>query len=365
MMQKTTTTKVSTSTEKGKITTTTTTHTVVSPTAATATITSAAITPATIAAMTDPRVADLIHSGIGKHVTIIGFPYDDGVKRNGGRPGAAKGPAAFLHLLTTRRTGTAINPEKRISLTHLDIGLLPFIDASLPLEQAHARLKTLVQLVLDQGSIPFVIGGGNDQSYPNASALLSHLESSPQTIGVINIDAHLDVRPRTQKGEVHSGTPFRELLEDPRFASSPASRAHPRLVEFAAQGSQCAQSHVDYIHASNGSVVWLDEIQNHPRGASACFVDTLATMSGEKLFISFDLDSIHGGDAPGVSCPSPNGLSAKDALEICFEAGKDPRVVLFDLSELNPEVEEYRSARLTAMMFNYFLLGLAKRVPVE
>jgi arginase family enzyme len=28
-------------------------------------------------------------------VTLIGFPHDFGVKRNGGRPGAAKGPSTL------------------------------------------------------------------------------------------------------------------------------------------------------------------------------------------------------------------------------------------------------------------------------
>ena len=57
------------------------------------------------------------------------------------------------------------------------------------------------------------IGGSNDQSYPNASALLT---VSPTRVGVINIDSHFDVRP-LKEGKAHSGSPFRLLLEDPRF----------------------------------------------------------------------------------------------------------------------------------------------------
>jgi formiminoglutamase len=39
----------------------------------------------------------------------------------------------------------------------------------------------------------FVIGGSNDQSYQNVRALMELHPKS--TIGVINIDAHFDVRP--------------------------------------------------------------------------------------------------------------------------------------------------------------------------
>lgn len=70
------------------------------------------------------------------------------------------------------------------------------------------------------GGIPFVVGGGNDQSCPNALGMIEALKAKtpstatkPPSVGVINIDAHFDVRPR-KLGQVHSGSPFRELMED-------------------------------------------------------------------------------------------------------------------------------------------------------
>ena len=82
---------------------------------------------------------------------------------------------------------------------------------------------------------------------------------------------------------------------------------------------------------------------------------------GEDIFVSFDIDSISGADCPGVSAPGVRGLSAQDALDICFAAGQHPRVRLFDLSEYNPTVESYRTGKLVATMFYYFCLGVAAR----
>ena len=45
-----------------------------------------------------------------------------------------------------------------------------------------------------KGAIPFVIGGGNDQSYPNARGMMNTLDDSASVL-VVNVDAHLDVRP--------------------------------------------------------------------------------------------------------------------------------------------------------------------------
>lgn len=51
----------------------------------------------------DPRMGALVSSGVDRdssaaasalHVAVIGFPYDEGCVRNGGRPGARRGPGA-------------------------------------------------------------------------------------------------------------------------------------------------------------------------------------------------------------------------------------------------------------------------------
>jgi formiminoglutamase len=196
-------------------------------------------------------------------------------------------------------------------------------------------------------------------------------------IGVINIDAHFDVRP-LKNGLAHSGSPFRQLLEDVRFSKQltpPAANSQPqyRFIEYAAQGSQCSKEHADYLlKAGNGQskIYWvndpIDEFKHseRPLGGSARaqhFADVLHRMGGQALFVSFDLDAVTGADAPGVSCPGTIGLSAHDALFMAYSAGLNPRVRLFDLSEFNPKFDEYRTGRLVANMFYYFCLGVAGR----
>jgi hypothetical protein len=56
------------------------------------------------------------------------------------------------------------------------------------------------------------------------------------------------------------------------------------------------------------------------------------------------------------------GLTAQEAFDICFEAGKNPKVKMFDLSEYNPKIEEYRTGKLVSFMFYYFAMGLSLRI---
>lgn len=248
---------------------------------------------------------------------------------------------------------SASNVEFGVDINDLHVAVqddpTPRTDGNL--EEAHRELEERVGRALGAGAVPFVIGGGNDQSYPNAAALLAHSRGRP--VACVNIDAHTDVRP-LKEGRSHSGSPFRQLLEDPRFDGR-------NFVEFAAQGMQCSADHVRYAQSKGAAFVWLREVQASG-DAGAAFARTLARFpSDARVFVSFDLDAVRGADAPGVSCPGAVGLSSDDALSICRVAGADPRVALVDLSEFNPDVEAYRTGKLVAAMFYHFLLGFASR----
>ena len=302
----------------------------------------------------DPRLGDLLLLPLTnckkEKVAILGYPCDIGVERNNGRVGSKNGPDCIRKLF--KKMGPVVNPELDIDLSiiHLeDYGDVKITDS---LENNHVNLATDVFKLCNDGFIGVVIGGGNDQSYPNAKGLMSSLKSGD--IGVVNIDAHFDVRPLINGNLAHSGSPFRQLLEDDMFVKDGG-----KFVEFASQGSQCSAEHAEYIQNKGGSIVWLSEIQKY--GAKDSFLNVINNFRGRPIFVSFDIDSIRGADCPGVSCPAVIGLSAQDALDICFLAGKYSGTKLLDLSEFNPVIEEDRTARLVVNMIYHFLLGMAKR----
>ena len=283
-------------------------------------------------------------------MVLLGFPCDTGVEINGGRPGARHGPEKFRSWI--RRYGTVDNPEIDIDLSAITLADAGDIPSDLPLQEAHTALTRQTTSILQKGGIPFVIGGGNDQSYPNACALLDLKPDSP--LGVINIDAHLDVRP-LKNGQAHSGSPFRLLLEDARFSGQ-------NFIEFAAQGSQVSREHALYVRDKQGDIIWYSEVSRGDSAAQA-FRNALGRLAWQcdSLFVSFDLDSIRASEAPGVSCPGIMGLRAKEAFEMAFAAGAHSKVHLFDVSEYNPLIEEERTGRLAVGIFYHFCLGVASR----
>ena len=302
-------------------------------------------------------------------VVILGFPFDEGCRRNGGRPGAQFGPDAFRQFVPAM--GCVVNAEYDADLRHLKIADGGNVTGD-TLEAAHANLREAVRRVMLSGAVPFVVGGSNDQSAPNGLAALDVVGSG--NLAVVNIDAHLDVRPLTPEGLAHSGSPFRQLLEDGRLPGT-------QFVEFACQGNQCSAAHVDYVKEKGGSLYWWSEIRSTPVQTFQRLLDEGGGMtarqandpdvpsrglrrpnSAPRWFVSFDIDAITGADCPGVSCPASFGLGSDDALRMCHAAGVSSRVALVDVSEMNPIIEGYRTPRLVANMLYFFLLGMSRRL---
>lgn len=94
--------------------------------------------------------------------------------------------AAFRRFVP--KLGCAVNPEFGCDLRGIRLGDAGDAHGE-TLEAAHADLTARVTQVLRAGAVPFVVGGGNDQSYANARALLDTKGDSQ--VSVVNIDAHL------------------------------------------------------------------------------------------------------------------------------------------------------------------------------
>ncbi|CAF1493261.1 unnamed protein product [Adineta ricciae] len=258
----------------------------------------------------DIRLGDIITEDDNGDIILLGFPYDEGVRRNNGRIFG---------------------------------------------KEAHQQLEERVTHLIRNNKIPFVVGGGNDQSYPNASGLLNNSKS----IYVINIDAHLDVRPLKEGNKAHSGSPFRQLIEDERFHRNPSNR----FIEFASQGSQCSIEHVNYLRSKSPltNIIWYQTIRDDPLTPFQSIIKSAEEQNCD-IFVSFDIDSIISASCPGVSAPASVGLSAQQACDLAFIAGQSFHVKLMDMSEYNPIVEEYRTGKLITLIFYHFILGRAKAI---
>jgi formiminoglutamase len=299
----------------------------------------------------DPRLGDRIvrapqpggrtNGGPGSLVTFIGYADDRAVVNGRGRAGAAQGPAEL------RRSLSRLTPGDRGELDALTLHDLGDATPDLgSIEEVHAAVEEAAFAALQAGGRVVLLGGGHDGAYATHSALVRAVSG---VVGAINVDAHLDVRA-LRDGLITSGTPFRRLAErwKERYA----------LVELGMQPQHNARAHRDWVAARGFVVLPLDEI----RGRVADTFSGALRSSAEAIAVSLDLDSVAASSAPGVSAPSPDGLSPADLYACARAAGRDARVRVLDVMELAPPLDvDGRTARLGAAAIWHFLAGVAER----
>ena len=287
----------------------------------------------------DPRLGDWLRDSAladDTRVAILGFPSDEGVRRNGGRPGAAQGPAAIREALYTM-TPDARGREPFVALLGrtADLG---DVQVTGDVEADQARLGKRVGELLAADVIPIVLGGGHETAFGH---FLGHVEAG-QAVRALNWDAHADVRP-LKEGRAHSGSPFRQMLDHP--SSLCAGYTVAGLMPW-----RVAAAHA----AVPDRVVWADDL------SAARAEAEVAALDGPTL-ASFDLDAVDA--APGVSAPGVGGLPVPVWLTAAEACGRSPHVRSVDVVELNPLHDaDGRPAALAALTVWHVFRGLAARV---
>jgi formiminoglutamase len=292
----------------------------------------------------DPRVGHLlgrklVESGEPR-VVIIGFPTDEGVRRNGGRPGAAAAPAEIRRALY-RFTPDAENLAAFVDLLEhtQDLGDLT---TSADLEGDQERLGAVLAEVLAAGAFPIVLGGGHETAYGH---FLGYVQGE-DAVTLVNFDAHTDVRPLIE-GRGHSGSPFRQAVLHP-------SGLGRRYIAAGLLPQSVAAGHLAFVR-EHGEAVFREAL--HPGRIAGIYNGLRA-----PTLVSFDIDAVSQAEAPGVSAPAAGGLSPDIWLTAAYAAGRCPAVTSFDIVETNPSFDrDHQTARLAALTVWQVLRGLAER----
>jgi formiminoglutamase len=298
----------------------------------------------------DPRlgeVAEFWRGGVpelrpGRPV-LIGFPQDEGVRRNGGRVGAAEAPREIRRWLYRLVPWDCESDGDLAALGLLDVGNVR-IERSL--EETQTALGEVIGAVLRAGAIPIVLGGGHETAYGHYLGYVA----AALPVGVVNIDAHLDVRPLID-GKGHSGSPFRQMMEHP---------AQPlpgeRYVCLGAQLHNTARAHILYVVDGGGVVLPAGRL---PRMFSSYLRLQCQEFGAEggRVYVTFDADAIRVADVPGVSAPNVIGLPGDVGFVCARVAGGSPTVSSFDLVEINPRYDrDGQSARWAGLVVWNFLV---------
>lgn len=268
-------------------------------------------------------------------VALLGFGSDAGVRRNRGRPGASRGPAAIrgaLANLAWHGTGPLY-----------DAGDLSCRGDAL--ESAQQALGDRVAGLLDAGHFPVVLGGGHEVAFGSWLGIASFLAArrSRPRLGIINFDAHLDLRDPTGGGS--SGTPFAQIAEACNQRNWP--------FQYACLGISRASNTRALLQRAErlGAMVWEDRAIRE--STLEAIADQLRRFMAacDHLYLTIDLDVLPSWEAPGVSAPAARGVPMA-LLEALTEPVRDSgKLLLAELAEMNPQYDiDHRTARAAARL---------------
>jgi formiminoglutamase len=304
----------------------------------------------------DPRLGEVVRRWEGGafeakagQVVLIGFACDEGVRRNGGRPGAAHAPTVIREQLYRFTTW---DPLTGVDLATQEVWDLGTLRAGENVEEAQDRLGDLVAEILRAGTVPVILGGGHETAFGH---YLGYAKAKVEC-AILNVDAHLDVRPFPQGS--HSGSPFRQAMQHAAHPLKPGG-----YVVIGAQRQCVARGHWEFVQKQGGRVRWLEEC------ADAAEVGDIFTAELKRLgreahtvLVTIDADAFRQADVPGVSAPSPVGLEGRVGPELALRAGADPRVRSLEVVEVNPQYDrDHQTVRWAALCVRQFLVGLASR----
>lgn len=265
---------------------------------------------------------------------LLGFACDEGVKRNQGRPGAKKGPAAFIEAFAGLPT---LNKD-----IHLyDCGTITCETDNF--EEAQDYLANAVALLLQQDVIPIVIGGGHELAW---GQFIGYVKAKQQSCRIINFDAHYDIRP-LQNGKGNSGTSFRQIYDYCQHYQWPFDYTCVGI----SKGGNTLELH-ESAKEMKAKVVFAEDI--HTQG-DAAFSKTLQE-GKDPIYLSLCLDVFAAAHAPGVSAPQPLGLAPWDLIPALLKVMKTGNVKMIGVAELAPEYDrDGVTAKLAAQIVNMLI----------
>ena len=261
---------------------------------------------------------------------IYGLPFD---ATNISRTGANYGPRGIREVSCQFLTYYATFDFDLVeALNPVDCG-----DCAVALanpERTFARAQSDIGAILDAGALPVTFGGDHSITIPAVRAVAQR----HQDPSLVLIDTHLDTALDVGGELLNHCCPITRAVDagfDPR-----------KIVLLGISGWMNPKSELEYCRERGITVLWLDDLWE--RGSAKIVEETLAVAgAGDGLYVSFDVDSLDAAHAPGTCCPTPGGLTTREALELVRGIARHGLVGL-DVVETAPSLDATPASALIA-----------------
>jgi guanidinopropionase len=254
----------------------------------------------------------------GLDVALIGVPMDLGVTN---RAGARLGPRAVRAVERIGPFEHALRIAPSVHLKAADIGDVP-MQSRFSLDQCHADIEAFFTDVCAARVIPLAVGGDHSITYSILKAV-----GRGRPVGMVHIDAHCDTAGEFEGSKFHHGGPFRQAVLagvlDPE-----------RSIQIGIRGG--AEYLWEFSYDSGMTVLHDEDVT--AMGIPAVVAKAREVVGDGPIYVTFDVDGVDPGFAPGTGTPEAGGLTPREVFGILRGlAGLD--VVGGDVVEVAPQYD--------------------------
>ena len=279
-----------------------------------------------------------------KAVTILGVPLGYGASM----AGVDIGPAALrVARLNQRiaRLGYSVRDlgDMRLERPHVFPEESEKLKYVREISNACEQLAQDVEKILEAGEFPLILGGDHSIAIGSFAGVASHYKKQEQTVGLIYFDAHADMNTpeTTPSGNIH-GMPLSALLG---FGAPELTR----VGGFSPKIDPALCAHVGARDIDPGEKELIKKLgvrfftmrEIDERGMHACMDDAIAIASkgSAGYAVTFDVDALDPGDAPGSGTLVRGGLTYREAHLAMEKIAEDGGMRSLEMVEINTALD--------------------------
>jgi agmatinase len=182
------------------------------------------------------------------------------------------------------------------------------------------KLRDVVTDITSGGKLPIMIGGDHSLTTETIHAVSNAIG---RKLALLYFDAHPDFVSSTRS---YYGSVLTDSIQSLNFRKS-------MLV-----GTRAAEPE-ELENARKAGLRIVNPLEIVELGVKRVAQMIRARTTGSKVYISVDLDCLDPAFAPGVSVPSPGGLSSIDLIYLLNKTVSAGNVVAIDIVELAPDYD--------------------------